>query len=457
MKRVLFVSHSKRGVFYYNDASARYRCVFPAEHLNDLGIACNVIHFDKINEVKLSTYSHIIFHRPQYSLKLRYYLYKINRLSIKAIADFDDLLFNPELASQGAAVQAGYMSQRLASKHSKAYNKALKLFTHCWLSTTTLAEELKISHPNIEGTVCYNKLPKRWGELQAITPWQERLENKIIRYMPGTSHHKHDFEKVENLLIKVLKDDPSIHLEIVGALKFNMAKFPKEQISHQSHMTFEQLPRAINTSWLTLAPLQNNIFNQCKSGLKFWESGLYGIPVISSQLEDIQRFENKGLCISDDIQHWLNFIEHMKNPKTYKQACESAYLNAKKSVFIRKEMDERLEHLEIHTEIENNNIKSEKVEGVNVETQQLVMCAKIGPRWPGISLDPSDPLHKKSITLSSDAHYLAKCQKEQGLIPLTVQGRARIKADTPTKKSALERKLKKFWNSPYDFFRDIKF
>lgn len=457
MKRVLFISHSKRGAFYYNDASARYRCVFPAEHLCDLGITCNVIHFDKISAVDLNTYSYIIFHRPQYSLKLRYYLYKISRLGIKTIADFDDLLFNPDLASQGAAVQAGYMSQRLALKHSQAYNKALKLFSHCWLSTTALAEQLKISHPYIQSTVCYNKLPKRWGQLQAITPWQERLENKIIRYMPGTSHHKHDFEKVENLLVKVLKDDPSIHLEIVGALKFNIANFPKEQISHQNHMTFEQLPSAIHTSWLTLAPLQNNIFNQCKSGLKFWESGLYGIPVISSQLEDIQRFKNKGLCISDDVQHWLNFIEDMKNPNTYKEACDNAYLSANESVFNKKIIDQRLMDLGIKNKIKYTNTVSKNAADINFECQQLIMSTNIGPRWPSINLDPTYPEHNKAVTLISDTDQFHHQLDESKIDRLKKSEALKIEQDKPQSKSVIRRKTKKLWNSPYEFFRDMKF
>jgi hypothetical protein len=462
MIRVLFISHSKRGAFYYNDASARYRCVFPAEHLNDLGIKTDVVHIDQIKAIQLSDYSHVIFHRPQYSLKLKFYVKRLKARGTKIIADFDDLLFNPELANQSAAVQAGYMSQALAKKHSQAYKKALTLFSHCWVSTTELEKELKACHPSINTRVCYNKIPKRWALLQPIAPWQERLNKKIIRYMPGTSHHKHDFKKIEGFLVQLLTENPDIKLEIVGDLSFNTKAFPQAQISQQPHMSFEQLPSAIHTSWLTLAPLETNVFNQCKSGLKFWESGLYSVPVISSELEDINRFKNLGLCISNNMQDWLMFIEAMKNPDNYKTACSEALQHARQAIFSHSEQDERLEDLDfskmkkvLNNQIKNNSEKQEQTQHSHCN-QQLIMCANIGPRWPAIYLDPTHLQHKFAVSLMQNAagfnHTIHKFEVKN----LQDMAEANIASDIPERKSVIKRKIKKLWNSPYDFFKDIK-
>ncbi len=452
MASVLFVSHSKRAAFYYNDASARYRCVFPAEHLNELGITCHVIHFTQIHKIQLHDYSHVIFHRPQYSLKLKYYLYKMKRLAIKAIIDFDDLLFNPQLAKQSAAVQAGYMNLRLAKKHATAYSKALQLFDHAWVSTKPLAKQLKISYPCIKITVCHNKLPKRWAKLQAQTPWQERLKNKVIRYMPGTSHHKHDFEKIEQTLITLLNNNSDIKLEIVGDLKFNIDNFPTKQVSQQSHMTFEQLPSVISSSWLTLAPLQDNIFNQCKSGLKFWESGLYGVPVISSLLEDIERFKNSGLCLSLEQGDWIDYIEKMKKPDNYQAASEDAYTFSGKALFSKNILDSRLTGLNI-----NVNKKPEKIENHDdAYIQQLIMCAKFGPRWPAICLNPADQQYQQANETLDNLKRTNNKFSTTDITKLKQEELDKIKQDKPTKKHKVIRKAKKLWNSPYDFFKDMK-
>ncbi len=451
MVRVLFVSHSKRGVFYYNDASARYRCVFPAEHLNSMGIACDVVHFKQLTRLNMTDYRHIIFHRPQYSLKLKFYLLRIRYLGITAIVDFDDLLFTPKLANQSAAVQAGYMNVRLAKKHANAYHKALNLFKHAWVSTKPLADQLQISHPTIMTTICRNQLPKRWSNLQTPVPWHERLKNKVIRYMPGTSHHKHDFEKVEKVLIELLENNPDIKLEVVGDLTFNIDRFPTGQISQQKHMTFEQLPNVIRSSWLTLAPLQDNIFNQCKSGLKFWESGLYGVPVISSPLHDIERYKNAGLYLSQNPSDWINYIEKMKESSAYQKASDEAYQYAQQAVFSKEGIDERLTSLKIKR-LKHNNVNKENTDS----DTQLIMCAKYGPRWPAISLDPSNA-NKRTVNASlEDINNIISNLTKSTKKDLREQGLDNIRQDSPPKKHTIIRKVKKLWYSPHEFFRDIK-
>jgi hypothetical protein len=462
MIRVLFISHSKRGAFYYNDASARYRCVFPAEHFNDIGIKTHVIHFSQIGAVTLSSYSHVIFHRPQFSLKLKFYVNKLKGLGIKTIADFDDLLFNPELASQSAAVQAGYMSLALAKKHAQAYKKALTLFSHCWVSTTLLAKQLSACHKPMHIRICYNKLPPRWASLQPIIPWQDRLKSKVIRYMPGTSHHKHDFKKVEDFLVQLLTENSDIQLEIVGDLSFNSKAFPQAQISQQHHMSFEQLPSAIHTSWLTLAPLETNVFNQCKSGLKFWESGLYGVPVISSELEDIQRFHNPGLCISNNMQQWLDYIETMKHPATYKIACDHAMQKAQATIFSHTIPDERLADLDtgninknLYSQIKNNTLKQEQTQHIQ-SNQQLIMCANIGPRWPAIQLDPTHLQNKLAASLVQNTEGFNRTLSKHEMQNLQRMADANTASDTPERRSVIKRKLRKLWNTPYDFFKDMK-
>ncbi len=449
MASVLFVSHSKRGAFYYNDASARYRCVFPAEHLNEVGTLCHVVHFTQLNKVPLQSYSHIIFHRPQFSLKLKYYMGKIKRLNISAIADFDDLLFEPQLAVHSPAVLSGYMSLNLAKKHARSYKKALQLFTNAWVSTELLAKQLKISQPNIIVTIYHNKVPTRWTELQPTISAHNRVQNKIIRYMPGTSHHSHDFEKIEATLATLLTKNPDICLDVVGDLTFNIENFPKGQVSRQKHLPFEQLPEVIASSWLTLAPLQNNAFNECKSGLKFWESGLYGVPVISSPLKDISRFNNSGLHVSDNLELWLIFIEKMKNPINYQQACESAQSSAKSAVFGKTETDARLEFIGART-------TSCPTLDINRAQQQLLMCAAFGPRWPSIILDPTHTQYKNAQQLATDSPHFNKSLSESTLNQLKSEGARKIAQDGPTQKHILMRKLRKLWLSPTDFFKDMR-
>ena len=442
MKPVLYVSHSKRGAFYYNDASARYRCVFPAEELISKGEQAHAIHFSQISQVELSNYRKIIFHRPQYSLKLSLIVKLAKRKGIEHWVDFDDLLFCPELSDTSAAVQSGKMSASLAKKHAKRYLKALKLFDKCQVSTDELAEQLDLrinkylvnsSKPSIRVEVSYNRVPERWVRQVEIVPTEKRLKKKIIRYLPGTSHHKHDFAHVVHFLAGLLHENPDYHLNIVGDLEFDYDKFPASQVSTTPFQPYEQLPSLISDSWIIIAPLVDNIFNRCKSGLKFWESGIFGIPVISSPLRDIERFQNKGLFISEDVGEWKQFIQLLEAPLAYDEASKQA-LNTSKKCIVQ--------------------------QGKTSQDQRLIylsLTAVFGPRWPADLINPTSEKHNKV-----KRKYLAIQKTDQGLslkinkTLLEVAAIKQIETDLPPAANKTLRKAKKLIASPKAFFKDSK-
>jgi hypothetical protein len=438
MKPVLYVSHSKRGLFYYNDASARYRCVFPAEERIANGDSAHAIHFSQINKIQLDDYRKIIFHRPQYSFKLKRIVKSSKNRKIDFWVDFDDLLFCPELSDSSAAVQSGKMSPALAKKQAKRYLKALRLFRNCQVSTDELAEQLQTRISTFDSgnnesakdtiKISYNKVPERWVKQAKIIPASERLEKKIIRYLPGTSHHKHDFAHIEHFLAELLHENPSFHLNIIGELEFDTSLFPSKQISQTDFQPYEQLPSLINDSWIIIAPLVDNVFNRCKSGLKFWESGAFGIPVISSPLRDIERFKNKGLCISDDLEEWKQYIHLLGNHEHYSEASIQALQTSNSCIFWEKGGNNRSDY----------------------RLSYLTLTAEFGPRWPADWLNPTSmnysPLNDKEKWECS-ALTLAQ---------LTRESANQIRKDKPFRKGIFKRKLRKLLNSPVDFFKDSK-
>jgi hypothetical protein len=437
MKPVLYVSHSKRGLFYYNDASARYRCVFPAEELIANDEPAHAIHFSQISKIKLGDYKKIIFHRPQYSFKLLLIVKFAQKKGIELWVDFDDLLFCPELSDTSAAVQSGKMSAALAKKHAKQYLKALMLFSNYQVSTDELSHQLKLhinSKLNREYQkscnikVSYNKVPERWVKQAEVVSATVRLEKKIIRYLPGTSHHKHDFAHVEKFLAELLHENPDYHLNIIGDLDFNITLFPSAQISQTPFQPFEQLPSLINNSWIIIAPLVDNVFNRCKSGLKFWESGVFGIPVISSPLRDIGRFNNGGLCVSDNSADWKIFIEKLESLDNYSTASLQAQTTAKEVVFTQGQADQRYIY--------------------------LTLTGDFDPRWPGHLINPTSILHSR-ITSSLNSIHMESVKKTP-LKALAQKAEMSILNDRPSETSKSIRKLKKLFNSPTAFIEDSK-
>ena len=435
MLNTLYVSHSKRGAtHYYLDASARYRCVFPCEQ-DDTHHTRHCIHFDQIGNIDLSNYQNVIFHRPRFSRKLKRIVKKLNHLKIKAIVDFDDLLFNPEYALQNPTYLSGKMTTAHAIKTAHQYFKALRLFEFAQTSTDPLSQHIKTVHPLCIIETHYNKVPERWVNSTPIVPAKERLKNKVIRYFPGTSHHTSNFKQAIETLKIILDKNPNIKLEIIGDIQIPTGIFSTQQFKQLSHCLFEELPAIIAGSWLTISPLEKNEFNQCKSGLKFWESGCFGVPVISTPIPDMERFDCKGLLLSHNHKDWITNINSMNDECHYLQASNSLLELTLTCV-----------------------LKGSEQEQYNYESIQILMCAEFGPSWPAIKINPTHPQFE-----GANSTYKSVISKS----PVLIKNKARSKEVKhksaekikeylkKTKKNTAQRKFKKLKNNPRLFFSDM--
>ncbi|QDP01939.1 glycosyltransferase family 1 protein [Thalassotalea sp. PS06] len=366
------------------------------------------------------------------------------------------------------------MSANQCLKQVHSYQKALKLFANFWVSTQPLKNQLEntvnaLNHSAENIDVIFNMLPLRWVNQVEKTSVQSKFAEKIIRYLPGTSHHSHDFQRIASPLSTFLIRHPDVTLEVIGDMSVDESAFPQGQFVRRGYVAFEELPDLIATSWLTLAPLEDNVFNQCKSGLKFWESGLLGVPAICSPIDDISRFKNKGLMLCSTDQEWLAALEQMTDEASYQTACADAEDRALKAVH-RKE-EQRLQSLGLSEA--GSEIVTIKLSEKYARLHHYLMSAWFGPRWPGKLLNPTDTDFKH-------ANFVDEAfGQSQVLIPepltnklgtslkicdVSIEINTLLKnrattislLDKPAKPSTISRKAKKLLRSPREFFRDSK-
>jgi glycosyltransferase involved in cell wall biosynthesis len=331
-QKFLYVSFSKRGIRYANDASARYRCIYQAIKQRSEGNSADIIHAQDLGRIDLKQYNVIIFHRPRISGLLTRTLRKLKNTPTRPVADFDDLLFRPDLAKYSPTVLMGKQTLRNARAEATAALKALQLFKYCQMSTTGLIERAREAHANCDYKLLPNQLPDYEKPTEYLNP-DERLEHKIIRYLPGTSNHAANLAAAEDALLSYLATHFDTKLEIIGDIELSEKMHQNPQVSLKPFVPYYELAESIRTSWVTIAPLIKNPFNHCKSALKFWESGIHGVPVIASGNSDTQRFVGKGLLTPSSSREWTEALETLRNETNYQEASRQARTMAEASYF----------------------------------------------------------------------------------------------------------------------------
>lgn len=307
MSRQVYLIEPKYRLFRNISASVRYR----AYHINQ---------FSPLNDVRISYLDEseqlhgsdrVIFIRPKISNNFLMQYERVKHLGCEVIADFDDLIFCPEIAAQKPACINGISSVKSVVARSEEYLQALKMFDQITVSTRTLSEQVKIVHPNAIVDVSRNYLAL-FGKAFVELPLECDGRSEI-HYFSGTNSHQDDLELISSVLEKWLLRDPNRQLVLRGSIripdKLKPLNVRVEPACHYLAMG-ENLQQAI----ACIAPLRDTAFNRCKSAIKFLESAQYGMPVVASNVGEYVELEQEvgaGPLLARCEQDWLRYLERL--------------------------------------------------------------------------------------------------------------------------------------------------
>ncbi|MFE8048557.1 glycosyltransferase [Brenneria goodwinii] len=157
--------------------------------------------------------------------------------------------------------------------------KSLSFADRFIVSTEPLAEAFAGTHPDIR--VMENKLPIAWwGNLRGL----RRQGRKPRVGWAGAISHTGDLEMVSDV-VRDLADE-------VEWVFFGMCPDKLRPWVHEYHpgVLIEQYPAKLASLNLDLAiaPLEDNLFNRCKSNLRLLEFGACGFPVVCTDISPFQ-------------------------------------------------------------------------------------------------------------------------------------------------------------------------
>lgn len=206
------------------------------------------------------------------------------------VYELDDYLPNIPLKS----VHRAHMPKDIL----RSLRKGLSFVDRFVVSTGALAEAFSGLHDEI--VVMENRLPVSWWQgLQA----QRRQGKKPRVGWAGGSSHTGDLELIADV-VRDLADE-------VEWVFFGMCPDKLRPYVHEYHdgVAIEQYPAKLASLNLDLglAPLEMNLFNECKSNLRLLEYGACGIPVVCT---DIRCYQNDFpvMRVRNRYKDWVEAI-----------------------------------------------------------------------------------------------------------------------------------------------------
>lgn len=309
--RICFVTETGRGDRPILDPSVRYRCYHFAEELSKGGYIASVYSAKQFYSAPHADYDTYIFHRPNIArLNFERTIAFLRERGRRVIADYDDLIFgDAETALESSAVKNGTLTPSLALKAFASCRQAMVLFDHFTASTDPLAFQIRRERPEAKVAVTPNFLPSALVEMhQALgTPYRPRY-GRNVGYFAGTKSHNLDFPIVAPALARLLSEDRGLHFTAVGPVELpgSIASLPN--VRQMGAVAYSRLPNLMSGFATVIAPLEQSLFNDCKSRVKFLEACLAGCRLVASSIPDMVTAGGDSVAFAYDDNDWYEHL-----------------------------------------------------------------------------------------------------------------------------------------------------
>ena len=271
-------------------------------------------HIDKIDIV--------IFQRAMWDIRIENFLYLAKGNGVPVIYDVDDLIIHPKYVPFYLN-NLGLLNDGEAS-HDVHFNFAAKYYTIASKCDGFIATNKYLANiieedfskpvwiiPNF-----LNKEQEYYSRIIRETRKKNRLKF-LMGYFSGSPSHRYDLEIIVDSVKALLAKYDDIYLKIVGFIDIPQKLLEyTNRIIQKPFVSYQDLQYEIGEVDINLVPLQNNLFNNCKSELKYFEAGIVEVPSCCSPTyvykEIVKDGENGFLCKEAE---WFQRIESIYNER----------------------------------------------------------------------------------------------------------------------------------------------
>ncbi len=295
-------------------APLRYRARLPAEALSLLGARTAVLHYrDPGLRSRAFEADAVILYRVPATEQVLDLVQSLHALGIPVAFDVDDMIFDPDLASEIPALQILPPDEaELWMEGVRRYRTTMEACDLFIGSTPALCRHASAvtgipSERFGNGVGLFAARHSDMALARGRSPGPLR-----IGYMSGTTTHDNDWLHVEEPLVQVMRRFRDAELWLVGHLVTSPAlEGLGDRVRRIPFQRWDLLPYLLRDLDVNLAPLEpGSRFNEAKSAIKWLEAGLVATPTISSPTEAFCEVINHGRngLLASSREDWVEAV-----------------------------------------------------------------------------------------------------------------------------------------------------
>ena len=295
---------------------AKYRVWQKQEMLAALGWPCVVIdwHDNEGARSALQCCTEVIFYRVPAAPAALSLIEEARRCGLRPWWEVDDLIFDEPLYRQNsnlATLAPALREEVLAG--IRLYRAAMLACGRAIASTPVLAQCMRDA--GVAEVVCIeNALDGETIEIARTLAAPRAPRAPMIVYGSGTKTHDADFATAAGAIARMMQAHTTLRLRIIGdlALPTSLDHFAA-RIERLPTTTYRAYLTLLSQGDIAIAPLENSLFNDAKSNIKFQEAAVLGLPAVCAPraaFRDIVVAERNGL-LAQSPDAWAQALDRL--------------------------------------------------------------------------------------------------------------------------------------------------
>ena len=264
------------------------------------------------------------------------------------IFDTDDLIFDRERLEEKFKGGSGQLSQHdyeQMLKGAELYQSALELCDYATTSTPALQKEIERAIGNGRCAVLPNALDHTVFEV-LDGPMAERPEGVVrLLYGSGTRTHDEDFALVGDVLARLMDKYANLELIIIGYLTLpKVLDAYADRVHRLGLMDFDVYLSTLRYADISIAPLEEGIFADCKSEIKWLEAGVFGVPSVVTPTSTYWEVIEPGVdgFFARSEAEWEEHVSALIESKTLREQVGQAAIVKARANYGREAMRKRM-------------------------------------------------------------------------------------------------------------------